>query len=59
MYRITCCCTYFHKSTHSIGVYLIWVILFGQIHDHLGEKHRNMVLSSLHQKPLIWVYIIL
>ena len=39
MYRTTCFCTHIHNINHSISIYLMKVILFGHIHDHLGEKH--------------------
>ena len=41
MYRITWFCTHIHDIIHNIGIYLIRVILFGHMHNDLGEKTQS------------------
>ena len=49
LYRSTYFNIHIHHMYHNIDIYLIGILLFDEIHDHLGENHRfelSMVLSS-------------
>ena len=42
IYITTCFSTHIHNINYNIGIYLIRVTLFNQIHDCLGEEHTDL-----------------